>query len=839
MPPTRAFAILTLTLSYLATSPLLAVPPGVSPIAFEKAERSRFVDAKFPGLLSRENPDSGLVVAGGGTNWWDRVQLDSAWGKPFRLDRKIYRRGLFCHAPRQLVVKLPKPGKTFSSAIGLLSFGTVTFAVTSGGKELFRSGVIRQSDDVIDVEVALDGARELTLVTEDAGDAIGGDHGVWADARVTLDDGSELWLSDLDILEGQDDLAFEKRLPFSFQYGGKSSAELLPNWKKTVTGEAIDEQRRGFTMTFTDPETKLEVRCEGIEYRDFPTVEWTVYFRNNGSQDTPILEDIRAIDMTLPNHASDGRAEFVLHHHLGSQATREDYAPRKTVLTANESKRFRPPGGRPSSHVWPYFNIQRGGTGFILALGWPGQWAAEFARDAGTNLHVRGGQEVTHLKLHPGEEIRTPLVVLQFYNGDRVRSQNIWRRWMLAHNLPRPGGKLPEPQLAASSTRCFSWMYSATEENQKQFIDIYARENIALDYWWMDTGWGDAALGPNAERFPNGLRPISERARKFGAGTVLWFEAERTQKTAKLAKEHPDWVLWAPGNDQGLLDFGNPDALRWVNDAVHTILDEDLIDYYRVDFNMDPLEHWRNNEAEDRRGMVENKWVTGFLAHWDELLRRNPNLRIDCCASGGRRNDLESMRRGVPLWRSDYTDRSYLKENTWQRGEATGMQGHVYGVSMWLPYHGHALDYPNPTYQARSNFYPSIAMNIDVREEGYDFETLRETLALWRVVAPNYMGDFYPLTPYSLEEDVWMVWQFHRPEVGEGLVQAYQRDESIYPAVQLRLRGLDRDAEYEITNHDHPDTTSHTGAELMDRGLRITVEFEERPAAVIITYKRK
>ena len=44
--------------------------------------------------------------------------------------------------------------------------------------------------------------------------------------------------------------------------------------------------------------------------------------------------------------------------------------------------------------------------------------------------------------LLPGEEVRTPLTVLQFWDGDWIRAQNIWRRWMVEHNLPRPGGRL-------------------------------------------------------------------------------------------------------------------------------------------------------------------------------------------------------------------------------------------------------------------------------------------------------------------------------------------------------------------------------------------------------------
>jgi len=59
-----------------------------------------------------------------------------------------------------------------------------------------------------------------------------------------------------------------------------------------------------------------------------------------------------------------------------------------------------------------------------------------------------------HFKLHPGEEVRSPLIVLQFWQGeDWVRSQNIWRRWMMAHNMPKLNGELPKPLLFAGSNR--------------------------------------------------------------------------------------------------------------------------------------------------------------------------------------------------------------------------------------------------------------------------------------------------------------------------------------------------------------------------------------------------
>jgi len=62
------------------------------------------------------------------------------------------------------------------------------------------------------------------------------------------------------------------------------------------------------------------------------------------------------------------------------------------------------------------------------------------------------------------------------------------------------------------------------------------------------------------------------------------------------------------------------------------VIREQGIDYYRHDFNVEPLIFWRANDAPDRQGVTEIKYVTGFLAFYDELLRRNPAMLIDNCA---------------------------------------------------------------------------------------------------------------------------------------------------------------------------------------------------------------
>jgi len=285
-----------------------------------------------------------------------------------------------------------------------------------------------------------------------------------------------------------------------------------------------------------------------VVYHDFPTVEWTLYFKNTGTQDTPILEDIQALDARFERNAE---GEFVLHHSKGSPESPTDYEPFATVLEPKAEKRISAPGGRPTKSDLCYFNLEWPGEGVIIALGWPGQWAAEFKRDDGRGLRVRAGQELTHFKLLPGEEVRSPLVALQFWKGDWIEAQNVWRRWMIAHNLPRPGRKLPPPQTAGGSGRLTIEMQEANEENQKAYLDQYLQSGLKLEYWWMDAGWyvfrpqwwSTGTWEPDPERFPHGLRPIADHAHAKGVKIIVWFEPERVTPGSWLYEKHPDWLL--------------------------------------------------------------------------------------------------------------------------------------------------------------------------------------------------------------------------------------------------------------------------------------------------------
>lgn len=759
---------------------------------------------------------------------------------PFRILNTKFQRGINLPPEATLTVHLPAAGKSFEAVVGLDSNdvgyysnagkGSVVASVELAGREAFHTGVMHEGMAGVPLKIDLGGASEFILRTKRAGerkpwDDPDWDRADWVDAKVTLEDGATLWVSDLPI--GPPPAAYSVEPPFSFYYEGTPSRQLLKNWDAKRSQRELDPDRTEYTLEYRDPKTGLLVRAVAVAYHDFSTVEWTLYLKNEGVRDSPILEQVEALDTRFERSAEGG---FVLHHNRGSQDSPTDFEPLETPLEPKTVQHFSAEGGRPTSSDLCYFNLEWSGQGVIIALGWPGQWAANFIRDNARGVNVRAGQELTHFKLRPNEEVRGPLVALQFWRGDWIGAQNEWRRWMVAHNLPRPGGKLPPPLLAAGSGRFTVEMQGANEANQKKFIDLFLEKGFHPDYWWMDAGWyvfgshwsetGTWEVDP--ARFPHGLRAVDDYAHSKGLKTLVWFEPERVTPGSWLYRQHPEWLLGEEGKDK-LLDLGNPQAWHWLVEHVDNMLRDQAIDVYRQDLNFEPLPRWRAADAPDRQGITEIRHVTGYLAYWDELRRRHPGLLIDSCASGGRRNDLETLRRAVPLWRSDYPY------------DPAPMQDQTYGLAQWLPYFGTAVN-SDDNYGFRSQMTPAVGIGIVPGSDDIDYDRYLRLLGQWREVAADYYGDYYPLTAYSTRNDAWVAWQFDRPATGEGMVQAFRRPQSPFESARLKLRGLDQEALYQLTDFDQPQTAELAGKDLMQNGLLVSIK--SQPGSVLIKYRK-
>jgi len=575
-------------------------------------------------------------------------------------------------------------------------------------------------------------------------------------------------------------------------------------------------------------------------FLDFPAIEWVVTFKNGGTDDTPIIEDVQALDTSFTRHKG---GEFILHRAEGSSATRMDFAPIDKPMPPKSKIRLAPIGGRSSNTTaFPFFNIEAPGEGIMVGIGWSGQWAAELTRDGGTTLMVRAGMELTHLLLHPDEQIRTPRILLLFWQGDdRMRGHNMLRRFILLHHTPQKDGQPVMAPLACSgSPRLFDQsnkgieFNDATEYNQIAFAERYHQLGLEAEYWWLDAGWFEG-YWPNGvgnwfvrkDAFPHGLRGLSDAVKKMGMGFLLWFEPERVYQGTWLDREHPEWILKSPRSpdgfcrQNGLLDLGNPKARRWITEHISAMIKSEGINIYRHDFNMNPLTYWRSTDEPDRQGITEIRYIEGFYAFWDELLARHPGLIIDNCASGGRRIDLETTSRSIPLHRSDYV----LEPN--------GAQSHTYGLNFYLPLSGAGTNTPD-TYTFRSFLKSAMSFGWDLYRSDFPVEPARCRITEFKRLRHFFYGDFYPLTPYSIGDDVWMAYQFHREDLGEGVVLAFRRLNSPDSTIRLKLGGLLPSGRYELNFEDTGNKQTVTGKALAS-GIDVTIE--QAPGSLLVTYR--
>ena len=385
-----------------------------------------------------------------------------------------------------------------------------------------------------------------------------------------------------------------------------------------------------------------------------------------------------------------------------------------------------------------------------------------------------------------------------------------------------------------------------TESFAVALVKRYQQFNLIPELFWLDAGWYNGAnwetggkgswatnVGnwtPNKDRFPNGLKPVADAVHSVGAKLMVWFEPERVYAGSEVDKAHPEWVIQVKGNkrvdkNSYLFNLGNKDARNWMTKLIGDLIEKEGIDSYRQDFNFDPSPYWNIMDSSNREGIAEIRHIEGLYAFWDSLLLRFPNLRIDNCASGGRRIDLETTSRSTPLWRTDY-----------QYGEPNGYQCHTYGLNFYLPLHGTAV-YKADDYTFRSSISSAVVMNWEITGNNSEpIPAMQKRMQEFKNLRDYFYGDYYPLTSSHLnaQEDQWLAYQLNRPLQKDGIVIGFRRSMNTNASITAKLSGLDEKGIYELYNEDDKSRITKTGRELMD-GIELTIH--KKPSSLLIHYK--
>ena len=627
--------------------------------------------------------------------------------------------------------------------------------------------------------------------------------------------------------------------PFSFVYGGKPSASLLPSWEEHVESESLPGAERR-TLRFVDPETQLEVRAVATVFTDCPGVDWTVYFINNGKADSPVLENVLALDGLL-GPAGDSPATF---HSLRSTCGVDDWIPFSEPLPLGERKAFAPKMGRSSLGACPFFHVQWDGGGVVVGIGWTGQWAASVEkRPAG--IALQAGMQNLHLALHPGESIRTPRILLMQWRGaDESRGYNLWRETMLQHVLPRLHGNVVVPPIAHLST-AFYEMDKCTEADALAHLN--AGKDLGFECYWYDAYYGVTDFptvgnyvlplerGFNTTRFPHHLQPVADAVHRAGLQFLMWFEPERICPGTLMAAEHPEWVVLPDDGGWGMFNLGIPEARQYITDYIGKLIDAYGLNWVRIDNAVSYAPLWAKLDAaagSDRVGMAEIRYVEGLYRWWDDMRAQHPDIAIDDCASGGGRIDLELCSRSIPLWRTDATIGPLIAKDFHQA--ALQNQVMTAGLSRYVPFNVSGQMGADP-YDFRSGFNGGISFCEDTRPEGYPRDLLRAAIAEGKRIRKYYFGNLYALSEITTDPKAWCVLQYHRADEGDGMVVAFRRQQSVDVEFTCALHEIDAERDYlvaESTGYTPSPARTMKGGAL--RSLLLHVD--EQPGSLLVEY---
>ncbi len=620
-----------------------------------------------------------------------------------------------------------------------------------------------------------------------------------------------------------------EHIPFSFVYDGITHKGFGEAFSLQSEKDVCEGGKRTVERVYL-LNGELTVRLLLAHYATHGATEFTVWLENNTEKPSGIIENMQT-EMRFPGNAP--CLKGILGDHENS------YRPYDIDLE-EENAHFVSDSGRATHVNFPYFNLVCGNGGALLAIGWAGTWTADFAYAHGNVTYRASTVNNLHARLLPGEKIRSALFVCIPYAGrEEAAAVNLWRSWYIEWNLPKMD-KQGSPLLPFStcclagdtglpnsdgsiSERYFTW---------KPSLEKMMAEGIRIDFRWLDAGWYIAPDLTSAQSYVEGhdwwdtvgtwkLDPAKwpgdtllesvEYGHRHGMKTFMWFEPERVTDPANLCKNFgykPEWAI-DMGSRVITNNIGNEDCLAYTIKTVTDTLSANKIDMYREDNNSDPAALWAyldEKEGAERRGITECKFIINHYRLWDAIIAHTLSYGgcgfVDSCASGGGRNDLESMRRGIPLLRSD-SDRT----TTAIRLSMT------HGFNKWLPFcgantrenaHELAIKGKSDTYIWRASYLAALNVSSQFAQDpDQNFDILRFGLAEWRKVNRYLLKEFYALTPYHGITDTtgFTAFCYFDPECEQGIVLAFRQEECEEDILSFELP-FAKDVPYVLTDED-------------------------------------
>ena len=492
----------------------------------------------------------------------------------------------------------------------------------------------------------------------------------------------------------------------------------------------------------------------------------------------------------------------------------------------------------------------------VISLAWSGNWYAEFWNDPyrdlsnrpnrwnnGVSLGFRmGPQGPAPLRvIEPGETITTPETHLGILHGGEDEGVASWHNHLRVSVIPpRPKGK-----------EMYSIAGRVVEEPDRWILkEIEIAAEMGVQAFMVDAGWYGDTFNPWPDQrgdwcvgkwLPNGLKACRDLCHKHGMLFGLWMEPETVGSKSRLLKEHADWLLRTDNGREvaQVLDLANPEAAAFLQREVVRVIREHQLDFFKIDYNARIHEGGQHN----RHGFSESEgWrhYETLYATFDQVRREMPDVALECCSSGGGRNDLGMVSRFHYACESDFSmfPRSIRAIN---------------GLTLFLPpeslcyYHNHMpqahqkadLD----THLRVTLFAQPIFVGFGAQDANRSTPYFEKTKRYIRL-AKEFTAPVLAAKPvvYHHTPDIglyapadWCVLEYGAADRSRGYVGVFRLINGSGEYL-LRPRGVDMAAQYQVTLDNQRQVFRASGRELAQTGL--TVRLDSGLTSELVLYDR-
>ena len=205
-----------------------------------------------------------------------------------------------------------------------------------------------------------------------------------------------------------------------------------------------------------------------------------------------------------------------------------------------------------------------------------------------------------------------------------------------------------------------------TTEKEIPLIDKAAEagcEYFCIDAGWYSAGYWWDGVGewlPSKERFPGGIKEVTDYIRAKGMIPGVWLELEVMGiKCPKADRVKDDWYFMRHGKrvydrSRYQLDFRNPQVRAHATEVIDRVVNAYGVGYIKMDYNIEPGIGTEVDADSYGDGLLGHN--RAYLEWLDGIFEKYPDLIIENCSSGGLRMDYAMLSRYSIQSTSDQED---------------------------------------------------------------------------------------------------------------------------------------------------------------------------------------